>query len=281
MFRYFLKEFIRSPWREPGPSEWNESMYDDLCEEIGKISFNEEGRKCGILLCGPNQSGRSSFVNTVISICIGRPAYVTRAMFSEEIVTYHHLRLAAYGRLNNFMITDTKGLLEPKGRGLNVDDVLNSLRGNIKNGYKFEDDPIDRENEYFYNASPSKEDESHCLVFIVGVNSLETFPEKYLNKIKEIVRNMQENRYPMVLILTKMDQYYPYLQRDIRYMFKSSIVHEAVLKASKIFGIQERDIHPVVNFTKEIRLNKIKSIPVLLALRQILYYAQDRIHASN
>ncbi|XP_053387513.1 interferon-induced protein 44-like [Mercenaria mercenaria] len=281
MFRYFLKEFLRSPWREPGPSEWNESMYDELLNEIGHIRINEKGRKGGILLCGPNQTGKSSLVNTVFTICNGRPANVSTAMFSQKSVTSNYLRLAAHGSLNNFIITDTKGLLEPKGSGLNVDDVLFSLRGNIKNGYKFEDHPIERENKDFFNASPKKEDESHCLVFIVGVDMLETFSMKYLNKIKEIVCDMQESGYPMVLILTKMDKHYPYLQTDITYMFKSSIVHEAVLKASKIFGIQERDIHPVVNFTQEIRLNKIKSIPVLLALRQILHYAEDRIHASN
>ncbi|XP_053387694.1 uncharacterized protein LOC128551180 [Mercenaria mercenaria] len=200
-------------------------------------------------------------------------------MFSHESVTYNYLRLAACGSLNNFIITDTKGLLEQQGCGLHVKDVLNSLQGKIKNGYKFENDPIKA--GHFFNDNPSKEDESHCLVFIVAVDLLEKFTEKYLNKIRKIVCKMQKHGYPMVLILTKMDQYYPYLQTDITYMFKSSIVHEAVLKASYIFGIQERDIHPAVNFTQEIRLNKIKCIPVLLALRHILHYAEDRIHTRN
>ena len=50
---------------------------------------------------------------------------------------------------------------------------------------------------------------------------------------------------------------------------------EAVDKAAAIFRIPAGNVHPVKNYNEEIELDAIKSIPLLIAFRQMLQSAED------
>lgn len=58
-------------------------------------------------------------------------------------------------------------------------------------------------------------------------------------------------------------------------VFLSKNVEKAVDETSKILGLPRNSILPVKNYENEMELDENTSILALLALRQILYFAED------
>lgn len=79
------------------------------------------------------------------------------------------------------------------------------------------------------------------------------------------------------MILTKIDQLDEEVKTDVRKAFQSKKVRDVVQFASDSLGIPVGNIHPVKNYESEIELDEETSKLLLLALRQIMYYASDRI----
>ncbi|XP_053391817.1 interferon-induced protein 44-like [Mercenaria mercenaria] len=276
MFRS-LGEWFNGPWRKPAKDQWNERLHNQLIEDVRTIRFRAGVQKAGILLCGPFQSGKSTLINTIFSISQGRPAYVSAAFASDRNVTFQFIKAPDDCAFNNFEIRDTVGLSEGQGLGFNIQDLVYALNGNIKANYKFKGDVPIQETDPFFLDSPSNEDKSHCLVIVLDVTLLDTITDRICNKFRQVVDETISKGVPIVLILTKIDKIYPYLRKDIKYLFHSSIVQTAVTKAELIFGIQKKNIHPVLNFTDNTEVDPIECIPILLALKQILHYASDHI----
>ncbi|XP_053388535.1 interferon-induced protein 44-like, partial [Mercenaria mercenaria] len=252
-------------------------LYKQLIEDVRTIKFRAGIERAGILLCGPVQSGKSSLINSIFSISEGRPAHVSPAFALERSVTLQYIKAPDDCAFKNFEIRDTAGLSEGQGLGFNIEDLEYALNGNIKAGYEFKGGVPIQETDPYFADSPSKEDKSHCLVIVLDVRLLDLITDRISNKFRQVVRETISKGVPIVLILTKIDKIYPYLRKDIKYLFHSSIVDTAVTKAEHILGIQKKNIHPVVNFTDDTEVEPVKCIPILLALKQILHYASDHI----
>lgn len=80
-----------------------------------------------------------------------------------------------------------------------------------------------------------------------------------------------------MLVLTKVDRLCDEVRKDIRKMFRSVKVRDAVKIGSEVFGIDQASIHPVKNYQVDIELDPCSNIPLLLALRQAMQYAEDRV----
>jgi len=58
-------------------------------------------------------------------------------------------------------------------------------------------------------------------------------------------------------------------------VFKNTKVKEVVLETSRLFGIPSNQVLPVMNYEKELALDTGVDILALMALRQMLYLAED------
>ncbi|XP_060575658.1 interferon-induced protein 44-like [Ruditapes philippinarum] len=175
------------------------------------------------------------------------------------------------------------GLEQSAEEGFNVADMVSLLKGHIKDGYTFNPrSPISPENKDHWRVGPKFENQAHCVVFVVDANAMHSgIPQAFVRKIRQIQEAVKQLRVPRVLILTKADVLCPEVYKDTANMFRSFRVREAVKTASEIFNIPEASIHPVTNYEDAIEISWKRNIPLLLALRQITQYTNDRIEAIN
>ncbi|XP_053392043.1 interferon-induced protein 44-like [Mercenaria mercenaria] len=169
---------------------------------------------------------------------------------------------------------DTFGVAEDVSCGFNVDDVVSVITGHVRPGYTFKDgEHITSDNERYYITEPRKEDQIHCVVFLVSAYDVyQGFLSKaYKDKLKDLQRKVDDLEIPFLVVLTKCDL----MRGDITEMFRRRDIHDATEKARKIFQVQENDVYPLKNYNTEIMLDPMVNIPVLLALEQILYHAYD------
>ena len=82
---------------------------------------------------------------------------------------------------------------------------------------------------------------------------------------------------PQIVLLTKIDILDENLCSDLPMVFSSPKVESCLSKVSSILGIPENQIHPVKNYKKEMVIDKNVDILALMALRQMLYAAEDHL----
>jgi len=82
---------------------------------------------------------------------------------------------------------------------------------------------------------------------------------------------------PQVVLLTKVDKVDVTLATDVSTVFKNTKVKEVVLETSRLFGIPSNQVLPVMNYEKELALDTGVDTLALLALRQMLYLAEDHL----
>jgi hypothetical protein len=80
---------------------------------------------------------------------------------------------------------------------------------------------------------------------------------------------------PQLILLTKVDKLCKEVGEDVALVFKSLEVEQHVEKASQLLGLPPTNVLPIKNYHKEVELDESISILALLALRQILNFAED------
>jgi len=82
---------------------------------------------------------------------------------------------------------------------------------------------------------------------------------------------------PQVIILSKIDKRDEMIQENATLAFRSKPIKDMVMKVSKSFGIPEYLVCPVKSYTNEFTLDTGVDILALLALRQMLFCAEDHL----
>jgi len=82
---------------------------------------------------------------------------------------------------------------------------------------------------------------------------------------------------PLVILLTKIDIVDAALANDVSSVFKNTKIKEIVLDTSRLFGISGNQIFPVKKYEMEVTLDTGVDILALMALRQMLYSAEDHL----
>ncbi|XP_053379816.1 interferon-induced protein 44-like [Mercenaria mercenaria] len=273
-------EKIKTPWRDAG--QWNGKFFEELKEEV--VSFKPVSDLdisfARILMIGPVGAGKSSFYNTIESIFRGRITQRARSGSAEQSLTTcyvpYSVNVPSGGSLN-FRLCDTRGLEE--SHGLDVHECSYLLDGNVPDYYQFNPtSPITPKTQGF-KTQPSTQDTVHCAVFVIDATTLDVLSTKVMEKMKGFQNLMNQRDIPQVVLLTKIDKLCKDVQSDISFVHKSWIVEEHVDKASQLLGLPRCNILPVKNYEKELRLDENTSILALLALRQILYFAEDYMYS--
>ena len=80
---------------------------------------------------------------------------------------------------------------------------------------------------------------------------------------------------PQLILLTKVDKLCEEVKADVTNLYKSHAVQKVVEKAAEIFRIPSGNVIPVKNYEGEAQLKDGVSISALIALRQMLNFAND------
>ncbi|XP_032366032.1 interferon-induced protein 44 isoform X1 [Etheostoma spectabile] len=272
----FLQKLILSkPWRE---INWRDKQRD--LQYVRNYKPKTEGQLLRILLHGPAGAGKSSFINSVQSVLLGRMYALALAnntfsgCFTKKYTTYKIKKGAE--TFYPFVFNDIMGL--GPTIGVQVKDVNLAMKGKVKEGYKFNPDSKLSKDNQFYNKGPTNNDKVHVLVCVINANTLSQLSENIVKKIREIRKEASELGIPQVAILTKIDQVCPEIKDDLQNIYKIKCLKEKMEMFSAKVGIPMNCIFPVKNYHEEIDLDSDVDSLILSALRNIINFGDDCIN---
>lgn len=267
------KKLTDKPWRQP--SFWDARVENQLLDEIKDMRPN---KRPNVLLVGPVGAGKSSFINSIISIAKERKYSIAGTGNAEKSWTLNLNRYTEGTLLQQYSLFDCMGIEPLTGSGFHVDDITFLIKGHIKEGYNFNPTSPITNKSAEYRDDPTFDHQMHCVVYVMNARTIyDGVPTAYLQQIKQLQAHLQREHVPRVIILTKVDELCSEVNSDITNLFQSVKVEEAVKIASEVFGIGRANIHPVKNYENEYDIDAMTNIPLLLALRQIMHNAADRI----
>ncbi|XP_045210296.1 interferon-induced protein 44-like [Mercenaria mercenaria] len=257
------------PWRNLKST--HQKLIDDITNIKPECAAN-------VLLLGPTGAGKSSFINSILSTAKGRRVNKAYTGNKETSFTTTYESYMDEGFVQHCCLWDSMGIEHVLEGGLLLDDLVYLLKGHIKRGYRFNPRAKISETDPFFRRNPGIEHQIHCVVFVLDANIVdETILGPYIEKIKSLQDRTHSLNIPCNLILTKIDELCQEVREDIEKTFWSIKVLNAVTAAWHIFGIPEGNIHPVKNYEVDIEIEEATSTLILIALRQIMYFASDKL----
>uniref|UniRef100_A0A8C9VRW7 Septin-type G domain-containing protein n=1 Tax=Scleropages formosus TaxID=113540 RepID=A0A8C9VRW7_SCLFO len=281
-FFYFLSESERlldKPWRD---IEWTKK-YEKLLNEIKRYKPSVSSvKQARILLVGPIGAGKSSFFNSINSVF--HEHITSQAVTGTTLESSVTLKFRAYqieagqdGEPLPFILCDTMGLEEGPTEGLNIEEIPNILNGHIEDRYQFS--PLSPLKDSSASNPEKLEDKIHCVVYVLDVSKMGLIPDELIDKIRAVRKKVNEFGVPQVLLLTKVDQTCPPVEKDIQKVYHS--VYLQIKDASARLGIPLLSVFPVKNYTREVELQQNDDILLLSALQKILHFADDYMRDMN
>lgn len=243
----------------------------------------EDIKHLRVLLYGPVGAGKSSFINSVISTvrgrsCVPAAASATTAgrSFTKKYET-HHIKI---GNRNQgtypVVFNDIMGLEEGDSEGVHPADIKLTMKGHVKEGYKFNPVCPLSDADLGYNPEPSLDDRVHVLVCALSANSAE-ITDSILQKMAEIREMASDLGIPQMMIVTHIDEACPENEKSLRNVYKSKHVKQKMNDFSSAVGIPMNCIFPLKNYSDEIDINDDIDILILSALRKMIDFGDDFI----
>ncbi|XP_054879924.1 interferon-induced protein 44-like [Poeciliopsis prolifica] len=277
-------------------SIWNYFFPQKYCEEWRKITWGNnqadlrfvknyrpqvKNRTLRILLHGPQGAGKSSFINSVQSVLMGRiysqalaNNYATGGSFTNDYSTYKERK--ADGSFYPFVFSDIMGLSE--GEEALEEDVKLVLRGHVKEGYTFDPDKQLCQGDKFYQETPNANDKVSRFICVIPADKIEMTSDEVVDQIRRIREDASSLHIPQIAIITKIDELDPDLQKDVKKVYKLKSIKEKMQKFSSLVGIPMNRIFPVKNYHEEIDMNTDVDSLILSAMRHILNCGNDCIN---
>ncbi|XP_028512929.1 interferon-induced protein 44-like [Exaiptasia diaphana] len=259
-------------------------VLQDVCDikplSLGGLNVSE----FRLLLLGQVSSGKSSFYNTVNSIFRG---YVTSQAITgnagRSVTTMFRMYDVASSPLKEpfkWKICDTVGLLPDNG--LSVSELLYLVDGNIPNRFQFSPyGGITPDSPGFIEA-PTHSQRAHCVALVIDASTVDNIPESMWQKFRMFQDAVNARRVPMVVLLTKIDLACPQTQENLLHVFHSQRIQQVVrMISTRLQGLPTNKIFPIKNYEWETELNMHVNSLALLALRQMLRFAQDYIEDKS
>ncbi|XP_041661257.1 interferon-induced protein 44-like [Cheilinus undulatus] len=266
--------FLDRPWRE---IKWGDKA--GVLQSVKDYRPLNEGQIIRILLYGPSGAGKSSFTNTVQSVLRGRmyaqalTDNTTGTTFTKKYRTY---RIEKQDEsFYPFVFNDIMGL--QSNHGVLVDDVKKVLKGHVKDGYRFKPDAEMEAGDPFYIQNPIDNDKVHVLVCVFDAGSVSRMVPEIRQKIKDIRAAASELEIPQVVVLTKIDQACPEINKDLKCVYKDKALKEKIEEFSANTGIPKNYIFPVKNYSEEIDLNDDIDCLILSVLGNLINFGRDCI----
>ncbi|XDV14547.1 hypothetical protein PO909_014782, partial [Leuciscus waleckii] len=284
---YLFSIELDKPWRK---FEWGKKEELKTRLENFRLS-NPDVKHVRILVAGQIGAGKSSFINSVDSAFQGEIVCEAQADNLQSAASHSFTkRLTAY-RIRNadadlpFEICDVMGLEPQKISECQPDDIVKTIYGHVREGYKFsEDNPLPSDDEH-YNETPSLSDQAFCLVYVIDANTIHLSADNkiFIEKLRIIRQKISDNGIPQVIVMTKVDEACPLVSKDLRKIYTSKIIKERMEICKSIVGVPMTSIFPVKNYHDEIDTDDDVDVLILKAFDQIVRSANARLRrgASN
>ncbi|MED6277628.1 hypothetical protein CHARACLAT_015464 [Characodon lateralis] len=275
---------LEKPWRE---LRWGERQKDLQYVQEYKPE-NAEIRYLRALLFGHVGAGKSSFINSISNVLRGRmtmPALAS-AMTSDTSFTRKyetHKFMKGRGSSKTFfpvVFNDIMGLEDGETRGVHAKDIVHALKGNVKEGHKFNPVGPLEPDDFGYNPTPSADDRVHVLVCVMSANTPQ-MNFSLLKKMSEVREKASELGIPQIAMMTHIDAACGEIQKDLKNVYRSRHLQKKMKDFSAAVGIPVNCIFPVKNYSEEIDMNDEVDILILSALRKIIDFGDDFIEKKE
>ncbi|KAG9276842.1 interferon-induced protein 44-like [Astyanax mexicanus] len=171
------------------------------------------------------------------------------------------------------------GLENEQMNGLHSMDIINALKGHIKDGYKFNPTTPIKENSPHYRENPSLSDRMHCLVYVIPADKISMMEDQVFQKLKTIrdAAYEMDPDLPHVILMTRVDVVCSLTKKNLRYIYKSKIIKDKMLECQRALGVKMNAIFPVRNYHEETEINEDVNCLMLHALTRIVRWADDYV----
>ncbi|XP_076134427.1 interferon-induced protein 44-like [Alosa pseudoharengus] len=282
---------------------WRDIKWDE--EETVKSKLkqmtvrNPKVESLRILVHGPVGAGKSSFINSINSIFQGRMtsgAIAERATdrsftkIVREIPSgleghfvfkfqfkIQKIRDGETREFLPFVLCDIMGLEKGDSEGAPPEDLIKVLKGQIKDGHKFNPRSPCSEKDSDFFTNPTLGDRIHCLLSVIPADKVALMEDDDFKKMKHIREQASEMGIPQLAMLTKVDMACPEVQKDLKVIYRSKKIKEKMEHCSNKLGVAMNCIFPVKNYHEDINLKPDVNVLLMSALTHILNFANDHV----
>ncbi|XP_060716269.1 interferon-induced protein 44-like [Tachysurus vachellii] len=265
---------LSRPWRE---TDWSEK--DELLHYVNE--FKPSCEVLRIMLYGPVGAGKSSFINSVQRVILGRNAMSALENSSRQgssftkNFTIHKLKKGR-GEHYPLEIVDIMGI-EPLEGGIKCDDIINALEGHILDEYTFNPVKAISNVDPKYNKDPTLSDKVHCLVCVLPADSVSRMEDDNFAKMKRVRAHASLLEIPQVIVMTQVDKACELVNQDLKKIYYSRKIKEKAAECSNNVGVSLNAIYPLKNYPESIMQEPDTDVLILTALRDILNFANDYV----
>uniref|UniRef100_A0A8C1CSL9 Interferon-induced protein 44-like n=1 Tax=Cyprinus carpio TaxID=7962 RepID=A0A8C1CSL9_CYPCA len=276
---------LNEAWRT---FDWGQK--EELKERLEKFTLsNPDVTNVKILVAGQIGAGKSSFINSVLSAFQGEIVNEAIADVSGSAASHSFTKRLRTYRIRSgdadlpFELCDVIGLEPERISECQPDDIINTIYGHVKEGYKFKEKPLTSDDEH-YNQNPSLSDQAFCLVYVIDANTFQLSEDDKIltEKLRLIRQTISDKGIPQVIVMSKVDEASPLVSKDLKMVYRSKKIKEKMELCSFKVGVPMSNIFPVKNYHNEINTNDNVDVLILKAFDQIVRSADARQrHASN
>uniref|UniRef100_A0A8C2AVA0 TLDc domain-containing protein n=2 Tax=Cyprinus carpio TaxID=7962 RepID=A0A8C2AVA0_CYPCA len=271
------------PWRNV---LWTAEQRDKLMGLIRNYKPLVTSVSCfRILMIGPVGAGKSSFFNSINSIFMSR---ITSKAMSGSAATSLTTQFRSYpvkdgreGKLLPFVLCDTMGLEEQSGAGLDIEDISSIFQGHVPDRYKFNPTTPFQPDEQKSSRPASLQEKIHCVVYVIDATKISLMSDKLQEKLASIRRKVNSLSIPQIVLMTKVDEACPLVQKDLQNTYASSYIKTEVQEVSSRLGVPVSCVLPVKNYSQELELELNCDVLLLTALQQMLNFADDYLDDAD
>lgn len=270
----------------PTMYSWRDApTFDDQCLQKLKtyveehIPLEKKGvEQVKVLLVGQVKAGKSSFINTIVSIFKGEISCQAISGSKEKSLTtkfrsYEVMRENKKDIPLNFKLCDTKGL--EIDDGMDPVEFCYILDGHMPDKYLFNSSMQFSADSPGFVTNPTLKEKIHVVVFVMDATTVDILQPAMIDKIRNLQAKINQKEIPHVVLLTQIDKICEGLQWDVSMTFSIPAIDDIVKKVADLMGLPHAHILPIKNYEREMHLRKDISILALLALKQILNFADD------